>query len=231
MKATPTFHLMAFIALILDPSVALMRDTPRMEVRAAALRVIQEFLLIEDVQDERVLADVLLVDGIQRHSRRISPTAANGTIPPNVLEFREVSITPGHSEEPLLSGLDFSVQRRQRVAVTGPVGSGKTLMLKAMTGSVAASRGSVCLKRSDSSVAYCGQRIWLDDASIRSNVTKGTVYHHQRYKRIIRACLLDDDIEKLPGLDKYRIGINGTNLSGGQRQRLVSNELLLNLID
>lgn len=224
MKAAPVFNILAFTALILDPSIALMRDAPKLESRILAFTEIQEFLSTEEIQDQRNFADELLINGVQRHARSL-PASSTTAESPNVLEFRKVSIVFEPAPIPLLAGVDFSVQRGQRVVVTGAVGSGKTTVLRMITGEIPPTRGSVWLRNGDSSIAYCGQRLWLDDASIRSNITKGTVYDHVRYKRILWACVLDTDIESLPGLDMFRVGINGANLSGGQQQRVVSVEL------
>lgn len=47
----------------------------------------------------------------------------------------------------------------------------------------------------------------------------------ERYRAVIKACCLDQDISDLPDGDETQVGSSGVNLSGGQKQRLVSFQL------
>ena len=72
----------------------------------------------------------------------------------------------------------------------------------------------------DVSVAYVCQKSWLLNATLRDNILFGSSYRPQRYRRVLRACALQPDVDILPGRDLTRIGEKGINLSGGQKQRV-----------
>jgi zinc transport system ATP-binding protein len=58
----------------------------------------------------------------------------NTARPDHVLEVEGLAIRPGGTE--ILSGLTFSVPRGAALAIIGPNGSGKTMLLRALTGGV-----------------------------------------------------------------------------------------------
>lgn len=66
---------------------------------------------------------------------------------------------------------------------------------------------------------YVGQNPWLQRGTIRENITWGSVYDECRYKRVLFACALNDDIATLGG-DEIGVGEGGRTLSGGQRARV-----------
>jgi zinc transport system ATP-binding protein len=57
------------------------------------------------------------------------------------IEVRDVRF--GYGGEPVLDGLDFSVERSQFVVLTGPNGSGKSTLIKLVVGLLSPSAGSV----------------------------------------------------------------------------------------
>jgi ATP-binding cassette, subfamily C (CFTR/MRP), member 1 len=59
----------------------------------------------------------------------------------------------------------------------------------------------------------------------RENILFGQPYNREWYDRVISACALLEDFERLPFGDQTKLGDKGISLSGGQRQRLVSSKL------
>jgi hypothetical protein len=49
------------------------------------------------------------------------------------------------------------------------------------------------------SVAYCSQVPWIMAASLRDNITFGQELQGGRYKQVLAACALEQDIRDLPG--------------------------------
>lgn len=70
------------------------------------------------------------------------------------------------------------------------------------------------------SLAYASQSPWLFNDSLRNNVLFGRAPMPRRYRRVLAACALQDDIKLLPHEDRELIGEQGIVLSGGQRQRV-----------
>lgn len=51
--------------------------------------------------------------------------------------------------------------------------------------------------------------------TIRDNILYGQPYDEEKYKRVIKDCELERDLEILPSADFTEIGEKGINLSGG----------------
>ena len=80
--------------------------------------------------------------------------------------------------------------------------------------------GTVSKLNIDGSVAYVPQTPWLQNASLRYNITFGKAYKDSVYHKVIDSCALKPDLDILPGGDNTEIGEKGINLSGGQKQRV-----------
>ena len=82
----------------------------------------------------------------------------------DVLRAENLSVGyPGHA--PLLTGLDFSVQAGQRIALTGPNGAGKTSLLRTLAGRLEPVSGSV-RRGTNVRVGYMAQEQELLDLAL-----------------------------------------------------------------
>lgn len=111
----------------------------------------------------------------------------------------------------------MKVKREHLVAVVGSVGSGKSSLLSAYLGEMDKLKGRV---NTNGSIAYVSQQAWIQNATLRDNITFGKAFDQKMYDRVVFACALKPDIEMLPGGDQTEIGEKGINLSGGQKQRV-----------
>ncbi|KAF8393498.1 hypothetical protein HHK36_021742 [Tetracentron sinense] len=118
---------------------------------------------------------------------------------------------------PTLRDLDIEVRRRQKVAVCGPVGAGKSSLLCAILGEIPKVSGSVDVY---GSIAYVSQTSWIQSGTIRNNILYGKPMDKTRYEKAIKACALDKDIDSFNHGDLTEIGQRGLNMSGGQKQRI-----------
>jgi len=103
--------------------------------------------------------------------------------------------------------------------LVGPVGSGKSSLLKAILGETTSSNGNVSLNSSE--VAFCDQTPWVMNATIRANIiaeSKG--YDSAWFDTVVSACDLTIDLGRLPEGDLTQVGEQGVKLSGGQKQRI-----------
>ena len=80
--------------------------------------------------------------------------------------------------------------------------------------------GTVSKLNIDGSIAYVPQTPWLQNASLRYNITFGKAFKESTYNKVIQACALQPDLDILAGGDSTEIGEKGINLSGGQKQRV-----------
>ncbi|KAJ8086007.1 hypothetical protein PM082_004826 [Marasmius tenuissimus] len=124
---------------------------------------------------------------------------------------------PAEFEPFKVKNVSMNIPRGQLVAVVGRVGSGKSSLLQGLIGEMRRTEGSV---KFGGSVGYCPQSAWIQNATIRENVTFGRPFEEDRYWKAIRDSCLESDLEMLPYGDMTEVGEKGISLSGGQKQRL-----------
>ncbi|EGN99138.1 hypothetical protein SERLA73DRAFT_168655 [Serpula lacrymans var. lacrymans S7.3] len=71
-----------------------------------------------------------------------------------------------------------------------------------------------------SRVDYCLQTAWIQNATLRDNVTFSQPFDEDKYWHVIETACLLPDLQLLPDGDLTEIGEKGINLSGGQKQRV-----------
>ncbi|KAH0286486.1 ABC multidrug transporter-like protein [Aureobasidium namibiae CBS 147.97] len=116
-----------------------------------------------------------------------------------------------------IKGLNISIGRDELVAVIGSVGSGKTSILAALGGEMRRTSGEVTFGASRS---YCPQYAWIQNATVKDNITFGKPFDQEWYDEVVDACALRADLDMLPNGDLTEIGERGITVSGGQKQRL-----------
>ena len=82
------------------------------------------------------------------------------------------------------------------------------------------SGGSATLARPQGGVGFVAQEPWLQQGSIKDNITFGKAYQHTWYSKVTEACALVPDLASLAAGDLSKVGEGGSNLSGGQRARV-----------
>ncbi|UNI13647.1 hypothetical protein JDV02_000370 [Purpureocillium takamizusanense] len=120
-------------------------------------------------------------------------------------------------------------------AVVGHRGAGKSSLLLALLGEMELVTGRVHLPVDEDStrslrarypfcpsdsVAYCAQTPWIQNDTLRSNITFGLPFDSWRYKSVLEAVALMHDLPQLQNGDLTVAGENGCCLSVSQRQRL-----------
>ncbi|GMT22976.1 hypothetical protein PFISCL1PPCAC_14272, partial [Pristionchus fissidentatus] len=113
--------------------------------------------------------------------------------------------------------IGYSVPRGSLLAVVGTVGSGKSSFLSAMLGELTRLRGDIIV---NGRLAYVPQQSWIQNLTLRDNITFGKPYDYTWYNKVIHACALAPDFKILPHGDMTEIGEKGINLSGGQKARI-----------
>ena len=116
-----------------------------------------------------------------------------------------------------LQNISMEIRSKELVAITGPVGCGKTSLLQAILGELPYHSGEI---RYSGSIAYVPQLPWVCSGTVQENVTFGKPIDTVKYQRILEACSLQKDLEQFSKGGLTHIGQRGISLSGGQRARI-----------
>lgn len=122
------------------------------------------------------------------------------------------------SHRPLtLDNLNANIPRGKLVGIVGAIGSGKSSILQAILGELPLESGQIIC---NDTISYVSQEPWLFAGSIRQNILFGNALDRKRYKKVIRVCALEADLEQFPDGDETLVGERGISLSGGQKARI-----------
>ena len=159
--------------------------------------------------------------------------AGNGVLPEgrsNEIKVKNCSFRYQNSETDVLSGIDFSVKRGEKVAVVGGSGAGKSTLLNLLLGLYEPQRGEVLLDdlsltKIDRDELYrrfgaAFQHVLLFRGTIRENLEMGETIRAEELEKACKSAGIFEYVsEQKEGLDTV-LEQWGSNLSGGQRQRL-----------
>ncbi|XP_073707112.1 cystic fibrosis transmembrane conductance regulator [Garra rufa] len=118
---------------------------------------------------------------------------------------------------PVLKDISLNLKKGEMLAVTGSMGSGKSSLLMTILGELVPSSGKI---RHSGRISYSSQTAWIMHGTIRDNILFGLAYDEYRYKSVVKACQLEEDLAALPEKDKTPMAEGGLNLSGGQKARV-----------
>jgi len=117
----------------------------------------------------------------------------------------------------LLENLDLQVHDGELCVAIGQTGCGKSGLLGSLIGEIEPTQGTIATR---GTIAYASQVAWIQNATLKDNVLFGKPFDENKYRRVLHACALLDDLKILPAGDMTEIGEKGINLSGGQKQRV-----------
>lgn len=122
----------------------------------------------------------------------------------------------------ILNRLSFDLQPGQSLAIVGPVGAGKSVLLRMLLSEYPASSGEVRWT-GQPHFAYCPQETFVASGTLRDNLTlygSGDGLQDEQIARALQLASLSQEVAQWPGGLNTEIGERGLNLSGGQKQRL-----------
>ncbi|KAJ3497677.1 hypothetical protein NLG97_g1716 [Lecanicillium saksenae] len=225
--ASRIFTTLALVALVTNPLYFLIHSVGSWGGGFACLKRLQDYLNLPETEDPREFA-------IQEEST-VNEKSALGTVYPApsapgaedtkiisaassgfAVQFDQVSFVADTIS--ILRDISLKIKTGDRAAFFGPVGCGKSTVLRSILGEARPTSGKVIL--ATRSVAYCSQVPWVQNDTIQNNILGGKPYNETLYNKVVYACALDSDIARLPEKDQTQAGSEGGNLSGGQKQRV-----------
>ena len=135
------------------------------------------------------------------------------------------------SERQILDDVTFTVEPKQKVAIVGSSGSGKSTIMKLLFRFYDVGEGSITIDGQDirsvkqhslrKAIGVVPQDTVLFNASIFDNINYGNVdASEEEVREAIRLAYLDDFINDLPDGVNTEVGERGLKLSGGEKQRV-----------
>lgn len=189
--------------MVTHPANMIMTIVPRAIGTLAAFDRIQTFLLHPSLRDHCLVDNTVKLIETETGSAVLIRDLTIGTKPL------------------ILENINLEVASGSFIIISGPVGSGKSSLLRTILREITPSHGTIELAAQR--IAYCGQRPWLPNGTIKEVIHGPTQLIDDRwYREIVEKCCLSHDFNSLPDGDRTHIGSRGLNLSGGQRQRVVS---------
>ena len=143
----------------------------------------------------------------------------------------------------VLSNTNLNIIRGDKIAIYGKSGTGKSTLIKIISGLLKPNLGEICLDNSNinldiktmcklkSLIAYVPQQTQILNKSIIDNLflTEDNQKNASKkfLKKVIKCCYLEDFINSQPNGISTILGFRGKSISGGQKQRIAICRALL----
>lgn len=199
------FTTTALLGLITHPANMIMSIVPQAIGSLAAFERIQQYLLEPPRRDDRLLL------------KKTDDTPNQESL---AIQVENVTVDGTSANGPVLKNINLVVRKGSIVMCSGPVGSGKTVLARALMGEIQTASGTISV--SSKRMGLCGQSPWLPSGTLKEAICGFSPDDTTWYHEVLRICCLSEDVSALPNGDSTQIGSRGLNLSGGQRQRVVS---------
>lgn len=205
-RFTPSvvYPTLALVAHVQEPLAALFTSLPIARTMVACFERVEAYLCQAEHKDPRVMSS---------QSRGQSSVDAT-----SLIQFDDAALARRGSEVPILRKVNVKIEPGSISTVFGPTGSGKTTFIDAILGEANLVDGDIFAN--DIAIAYCGQSVYLPNATIQECIVGYCEYEETWFDTVVRCCQLADDLRWLPGGKDYVVGPGGIALSGGQRIRV-----------
>jgi subfamily B ATP-binding cassette protein MsbA len=197
----------AALALLMDPIRKYSQANVKLGQGVAAMERLNEILHLEEEVDHGELEVTNFKSEIKVNHLSFSYGAGN-----------------------VISDLNLSIKKGQKVALVGLSGSGKSTLINLLLGLYPVHHGSIeidgnkiqkiKLKNLRSLFGLVSQDIFLFHDTIRANLAIGKNYSDAEIQRALDVSYASEFVDKLPMKLETIIGDRGAKLSGGQQQRL-----------
>ena len=135
-----------------------------------------------------------------------------------------------YGERQVLNHISFEIQPGDKIALVGETGSGKSTMIKLLTGLLKYDEGEILLDGENLAnislealygrMTYLSQEAPVFDGTVKENIVFDRSIPDTEVKNVLERVELLSLIDKLPNGIDTQIGEKASSLSGGERQRL-----------
>lgn len=149
------------------------------------------------------------------------------------IELRNLGFCFEDSTTPLLNDISLTINKGERIGITGASGVGKTTLFNIILGLYRPTSGDIYIdgerldnsniRKWQNSIGYVSQSVFIADSTLVENIAFGCDSSNidlERINRVIELADLTEFVASLPDGIHSRIGEQGSKISGGQRQRI-----------
>lgn len=148
------------------------------------------------------------------------------------LVFKDVDFKYKNSNKIILNKINFEIKPKDIFGILGESGAGKSTIIDLIIGLLKPSNGKILIDGKDLSlikmswqklIGYVPQNIYLNDESIRENISFNREKSGEEINKVITAmqkARIYDFVKSLPDGLETKVGERGAKLSGGQKQRI-----------
>jgi ATP-binding cassette, subfamily B, multidrug efflux pump len=166
-----------------------------------------------------------LGDFLSLENDKTSIQSTERTDPSYILEVKDLNLNI--EGRPLLKHINLSIVPREIIALIGPVGSGKSLLIKSLINETPFS-AKIFYKEHTS---YLPQEHFIMSANLRDNMNfyyQSPHEHDPKIMRHLEQAQFNFELDRVQNGLETVIGERGLNLSGGQKQRVSLARQLMN---
>ena len=178
------------------------------------------------------------LDEIENAEQPVSvqtPTVAINEATDFAIELRNVSYRYTESEETVLSNMSLTIDRGKKVAILGRSGTGKSTLLKLLTGTLQPTKGNVFIEGEEASqnllaksISILNQKSHLFDTTVENNIRIGhPEATDEEILEVVEQAQLTKLLASIPSGLKTPMEEMGHRFSGGERQRIALARVLL----
>jgi len=150
-----------------------------------------------------------------------------------VIEFKDkielTNINFSYQEKEILSGINLTIKKGEKIAFIGESGSGKSTLVDLIIGLYRFNQGKMeidnilvdesNLQNWRSQIGYIPQQVYLFDGTIAENVCFGRDLDKSLLEAVLKQANIFDFLQTKQGVNTL-VGEGGVQLSGGQKQRV-----------
>lgn len=148
------------------------------------------------------------------------------------IEFRDVNFRYDRQTEWIVKGINLRINAGQRIAIVGPIGSGKSTLVNMLPRIIPVNDQSIFVDGMDINtidvkvlrrhIGFVPQDTFLFSEKITDNILFGaeTAGSDHTSRQFARIAGIEGEIQELPQKFESYLGERGINLSGGQKQRI-----------
>ncbi|WKZ18869.1 MAG: ABC transporter ATP-binding protein [Candidatus Jettenia sp. CY-1] len=154
-------------------------------------------------------------------------------MPHGEIEFRDIHMQYDGNKEWILKGINLKIPAGQRIAIVGPIGSGKSTLVNLIPRIIPVPDKSLFIGGMDINtihikalrkiIGFVPQDTFLFSERVVDNILFGVENEKSSYystQKIAQMVVIEKEIQQLPNQFDSYLGERGVNLSGGQKQRI-----------